>query len=58
MTKATLSKTQVNLGPLSLNAGITFGTGVKANQKGLGFYLGGVGMRIAPKFDIWHSINS
>ena len=39
MTKAALSKTKVNLGHSSLNAGITFETGVKANQEGLGFYL-------------------
>jgi hypothetical protein len=52
MAKAALAKVEVNLGPLSVNSGVTFDTGVKANQEGLGVYLGGVGMTIGPKTDI------
>lgn len=52
MGNAALVRYEVQAGPVSVNTGITFDTGIKASKDGVGAYFGGIGLTLGPKFDI------
>ncbi len=52
MGKATLIKSEAQLGALSVNGGVSFDTGIKSSKDGVGIYILGVGGTIGPKTEI------
>ncbi len=52
MGKAQALRSEVSMGPVALNTGLTFDTGYTIGKDGVGIYFGGTGFTLGKKTDI------